>query len=216
MFHLKSRTPQFMPILSAGRHRNPRQGACFMEFASYLAGERWSDHPACTHPLLAALARDVNDLTADGSRDRLMPLIHRVVGLTGDDPLLTATIAVRAAAAAIPVASLERQRALAVGLLTVLLSNDSPRLAGIGEDALAQAPDSERWARGYLATARMPRGPIERAALAIVHTSAVGIAFACVSDADDRMLALLESTITDIEKIVSIQRTVEEPALVLA
>jgi len=28
-----------------------------MEFASYLAGERWSDHPACTHPLLAVLAR---------------------------------------------------------------------------------------------------------------------------------------------------------------
>ena len=49
--------PSVMPILSAGRHRSPRQGACFMEFASYLAGERWSDHPACTHPLLAALAR---------------------------------------------------------------------------------------------------------------------------------------------------------------
>ncbi|WP_344829386.1 hypothetical protein [Nonomuraea dietziae] len=42
-----------MPILSRGRHRNPRKGACFMELASYLAGERWSDHPACTHPLLA-------------------------------------------------------------------------------------------------------------------------------------------------------------------
>ncbi len=28
-----------------------------MELASYLAGERWSDHPACTHPLLAEAAR---------------------------------------------------------------------------------------------------------------------------------------------------------------
>jgi hypothetical protein len=27
-----------------------------MEFASYLAGERWSDRPACTRPLLAELA----------------------------------------------------------------------------------------------------------------------------------------------------------------
>ncbi len=35
-----------------------------MELASYLAGERWSDHPACTHPLLAAVARDVNDYTS--------------------------------------------------------------------------------------------------------------------------------------------------------
>src|SRR5687768_17799870 len=105
--------PDMLPVLSRGKHRNPRKGACFMEFASYLAGERWSDHPACTHPLLAALARDVNDLTSDRERDRLMPLIHRVVGLAGTDPAITATVAVRAAAAAIPIASLERQRALA-------------------------------------------------------------------------------------------------------
>lgn len=44
-----------MPILSPGRHRSPRRGACFMEFASYLAGEPWSDHPACTHGTLAHL-----------------------------------------------------------------------------------------------------------------------------------------------------------------
>ena len=44
--------PDVMPHLSAGRHRNPRRGACFMEFASYLAGERWSDHPACTDRVL--------------------------------------------------------------------------------------------------------------------------------------------------------------------
>ena len=36
-----------------------------MEFASYLAGERWSDHPRCTHPLLSAVARLVNDNTSD-------------------------------------------------------------------------------------------------------------------------------------------------------
>ena len=52
-----ARTPDHMPVLSRGKHRNARKGACFMEFASYLAGERWSDHPACTHPLLAAMAR---------------------------------------------------------------------------------------------------------------------------------------------------------------
>ena len=51
------RLPQLLPVLSRGKHRNPRKGACFMELASFLAGERWSDHPACTHPLLAALAR---------------------------------------------------------------------------------------------------------------------------------------------------------------
>ena len=68
-------TPDLLPVLSRGRHRTPRKGACFMEMASYLAGERWSDHPACTHPLLATLARDVNDHVADASRSRLVPLI---------------------------------------------------------------------------------------------------------------------------------------------
>ena len=58
-----------VPVLSRGKHRNPRKGACFMEFASYLAGEPWSDHPACTHALLAGVARDVNDYGARMVRD---------------------------------------------------------------------------------------------------------------------------------------------------
>ena len=63
-----SSLPDGIPVLSRGRHRTPRRGACFMEFASYLAGERWSDHPACTHGTLAHLARMVNDLTSDAGR----------------------------------------------------------------------------------------------------------------------------------------------------
>ena len=63
--------PDRMPILSPGRHRSPRRGACFMEFASYLAGERWSDHPECTHRTLALLARMVNDRTSEAGRARL-------------------------------------------------------------------------------------------------------------------------------------------------
>ena len=67
--------PELVPVLSRGKHRTPRHGACFMELASYLTGERWSDHPACTHPLLAALARDVNDFSSDAGRSRLARLI---------------------------------------------------------------------------------------------------------------------------------------------
>src|SRR5918995_5906964 len=77
--------PDALPVLSRGKHRSPKKGACFMEFASYLAGERWSDHPACTHPLLAAVARHVNDYTSDAGRSRLVELIPSVIGLTGDD-----------------------------------------------------------------------------------------------------------------------------------
>lgn len=50
MFGFTSTVPQGVPVLSHGRHRNPKQGACFMEMASFLAGERWSDSPRCTHP----------------------------------------------------------------------------------------------------------------------------------------------------------------------
>ncbi|MDP9417536.1 MAG: hypothetical protein M3P48_06840, partial [Actinomycetota bacterium] len=88
-----------------------------MEFASYLAGERWSDHPKCTHPLLASLARMVNDCTTDEGRSRLAPLIPSVIGLTSDDPHVDAWIAIRAAITAMPVVAPERQRVLAVSLL---------------------------------------------------------------------------------------------------
>jgi hypothetical protein len=78
MSHQDAQPPDLFPILSPGKHRNPRTGACFMELASLLVGERWSDHPACTHPLLATLARNVNDHTSDAGRQRLAGLIPSV------------------------------------------------------------------------------------------------------------------------------------------
>lgn len=188
----RSTIPAGIPILTAGRHRGPRQGACFMEFASYLAGERWSDHPECTHPLLAALARDVNDLTGDRDRGALLPLVHRVVGLREAD---SRRIALLAAAAGMAVASYERQRALAVGVLLTVRAGGSAELAA---EAFSAAPDTERWAREQLATAKW-HGYSERTAEAIVHTSAVGIALACVPDADERLRDLLERVIEDAE-----------------
>src|SRR3954467_11691473 len=95
--------PDLLPVLSRGRHRNPSKGACFMELASYLAGERWSDHPSCTHPLLAGLARLVNDPTSGAARPRLAELIPAVIGLTGDDLRIDARIALRSATTALPV-----------------------------------------------------------------------------------------------------------------
>jgi hypothetical protein len=94
--------PDLLPVLSRGKHRNPRKGACFMELASYLAGERWSDHPACTHPLLASVARLVNDHTSDQGRPSLAELIPSVIGLTGDDLHIDALITLRCATIALP------------------------------------------------------------------------------------------------------------------
>jgi hypothetical protein len=109
--------PELIPILSRGKHRSPRKGACFMELASYLAGEPWSDHPACTHPLLAAVARDVNDYTSDAGRARLAGLIPSVIGLTGEDLHIDARITLLCARRALPVAAAERQQTMAVSVL---------------------------------------------------------------------------------------------------
>ncbi|MGH8944263.1 MAG: hypothetical protein ACRDWF_15710, partial [Acidimicrobiia bacterium] len=108
-------TPEMVPVLSKGKHRSPHKGACFMEYASFLAGERWSDHPRCTHPLLAGVARDINDHTSDAGRYRLVPLIPSVVGLNGEDPRVDVGIAARCALVALPVVAEPRQRALATG-----------------------------------------------------------------------------------------------------
>ena len=106
------RVPGAVPVLSAGRHRSPRSGACFMEFASYLAGERWSDHPACTHPLLAALARHVNDCTTSAGRQALVELVPSVIGLTSDDPHVDVRIALRSATTALPVVAADHVMAV--------------------------------------------------------------------------------------------------------
>lgn len=171
------RLPDVVPVLSRGRHRTRRRGACFMEFASYLAGEKWSDHPACTHPALATLARLVNDWTSDAGRARLAPMIPSVVGLRASHlpnlqvPGGTGTfrrgtfgldrldlhLAVLAATAALPVASEVRQRSLAVGLLRA--ARMITELDGAGPDrfgdahliraAFNTAPHAETWARTW-------------------------------------------------------------------
>ena len=75
-----------LPALAHGRHFWSRRHGCFMEVASVLAGERWSDHPGCAHPVLAAAARSVNDLTSGPELHRLAPLVPLVVGTADPDP----------------------------------------------------------------------------------------------------------------------------------
>jgi hypothetical protein len=177
-----------------------------MEFASFLAGERWSDHPACTHPLVATLARDVNDLTSDAARDELMPLVTRVIGVHDVDEMRLAMIA---ATAAMPVASLDRQRALGVGIL-LLVAAGAPRADA--DRAFALAPDTEQWAKRFLV--QHPRHIYTaRSCEAIVHTSVVGIALACVDDADARLRALLQDVLEAVTPTVS---AAHRPELVLA
>ena len=203
--------PEFMPILSPGRHRSPRRGACFMEFASYLAGEPWSDHPACTHGTLAHLARMVNDRTSDAGRARLTPLIPSVVGLTSDDPVLDVLLVVRAAHAALPIAAEERQRSQAVALrvaLDVLRDRrDEPAVEAVelAEAALRSAPAADAWAARFIdgmPPVRRRPGMTTRQCRDILSAAVDGIARACIADPDDRLVALLTAAVSDAERFV--------------
>lgn len=205
--------PELLPVLSRGKHRSPRKGACFMELASYLAGERWSDAPPCTHPLLAAVARAVNDCTSDAARPRLAPLIPSVIGLTSDDPRVDIRIALRCASAALPVVAAERQRALAVALLsgqralTALDPHAAAQLEGPCRVALATVPDAARWARDFTGgTGTSPTAYRKHGAPTAVRIAAEGVGRACVPDPDALLLDLLTVAIAECEAAIGRER----------
>ncbi|MGH3367265.1 MAG: hypothetical protein ACRDOY_08695 [Nocardioidaceae bacterium] len=196
------RMPDIVPVLSRGKHRNPKKGGCFMEFASYLAGERWSDHPKCTHPLLAALARDVNDHVSDDARARLVPLIPDVIGVTSDDPRVDVEIALRAATHALPMASADRQRALAVSVIRCeeLLADKEGRPTGSmrasSRRALDQVPQATRWARSFVNQSWGRRQSFARhTGPGVVHYAVESLAKACIPDPDEQLCRLLRETI---------------------
>lgn len=178
-----------------------------MEYASLLAGETWSDHPNCTHALLASVARQVNDHTSDDARPRLVTLIPSVIGLNGDDPRIDVRIAIRCAAMAIPVVAESRQRALAVSLLAArqvfdelgeARSEEDDRLLHHAAGALASVPHATRWAQEFTAEHHVTAEAFrKRSAPAAVRVAIVGIAEAAISDPDDRLQELLSTVIDD-------------------
>jgi hypothetical protein len=206
-------TPGMLPVLSRGRHRNPRKGGCFMELASYLAGERWSDHPACTHPLLAALARHVNDLTTDAGRPALAPLIPSVIGLRSADARVDVRLALLAATTALPVVSEERQHVLALSVLTcaevlvVLDGRVDERAASAWRTAEEQAPGAFAWARAFRSRVAGDR-PVSVATFRrhtaphTVRCAAEGISAACVSDPEPLLRDLLAVAIDECRRLV--------------
>ncbi|RLV47510.1 hypothetical protein D9V37_15105 [Nocardioides mangrovicus] len=192
-----------MPVLSRGKHRNAKRGACFMEMASYLAGEKWSDHPACTHGLLAAVARDVNDYVEDGARSRIVPLIPSVVGLTTDDPRADAWIAQEVALIALPIAPAPRQRVAAVGLvrceevLNDLEGRPTEAMRPEIRAALDAQPHARDWAYRFLRRGRSTsaRSFNRRSAPVIARASVAGVAEALGEERDERLVGLLERVV---------------------
>lgn len=202
-------TPDLVPVLSRGKHRNPRRGACFMEMASFLAGERWSDQPACTHPLLAHLARCVNDAVSDPLRSQLVPLIPSVVGLTSDDVRVDATIALRAALAALPIAAAPRQHVLATAVLgcervlAQLDRRDPYSLSPQSREVLDEVPEAAAWARSFSrGIGGSHRAFGAQTAPHIVSLAVEGIALACAPDVEQRLVDLLVAAIADCRALI--------------
>ncbi len=194
--------PDLLPVLSRGKHRSPKKGACFMELASFLAGESWSDHPSCTHPLLAAMARDVNDHVGDAGRSRLGHLVPDVIGLTTKDPRADAWIAREAALAALPLVASPKQGVAAVGLLrserylAALEGRPLDEVTPEIQAALDGVPHARDWAREFCAVGTFKADAFRRrSAPAIVHVSISGIAVSTDPTREDVLIDLLARTI---------------------
>lgn len=83
-------------VLSRGAHA-PGGEFCLMEHISVRAELSWSDHPECTHPVLGAMARPVNDHLDDGPRQELLELEDDLMACPprpGLEPALSAWLAI--------------------------------------------------------------------------------------------------------------------------
>lgn len=67
--------------LARGSHGGRRDAMCVMEAAAFIAGEDWTDQPACVSPVIATFLRVWNDDTMDDDdRQMLVPFTVRVIG----------------------------------------------------------------------------------------------------------------------------------------
>jgi len=149
--------PGVVPILSPGRHRNPRHGACLMEYTSLLAGERFSDEPACTDRVLTALAQSVNDATSDAGRHRLAPLAAQLTDANGGGPAAVVAVVRRCVLTALPYAERRRRWLLLVAAFGADRAG-SGRSKGFDADMID--PDTDL----ALVTAQLGDGCVDEAA----------------------------------------------------
>lgn len=78
--------PDGLPSLAHGGHFQTEGKACVMEYISVLAGEEFSDTPACTNRHLTLAAQELNDLLRDEDRHLLVPFIGRLMAAREDTP----------------------------------------------------------------------------------------------------------------------------------
>ena len=172
--------------LTPGTHLTPDDGACLMEVVSHLAGEQWSDEPRATLPLLAHLARLVNDAMTPGGRQSLLALAPRLTGLASAGPSIQPRIAAMVSGAALewhpsPVLAWMHRAALR----HVALAEQPERpLAGLRRRLYVHGPAQRAIEASVAAALAPPRWHAPRAGSA---------------PADRRLLSLLERAVELVE-----------------
>jgi hypothetical protein len=170
-------------VLEKGVHAPSDAEMCVMEAVAYVAGEPWSDRPACASKVIGAFLRSWNDTLNDDDRNRLLkPYVTRLVGTVG-----TAAQEDRRAwmcldwlvrtytPAWLRAAKLDTQAAVLAGLPEFEAGMDVPsirpaaRAAAAAWDAAREAAGEAAWAAAGAAAgaaARAAAGDAARAAAA--------------------------------------------------
>jgi hypothetical protein len=173
-----------------GKHAGPDDGGCVMEWTSWVAGEEWTDRPACACPVLTAFALRINDRMPDRPRQRLLPYVPRLAGSRSDPDrelrrgFLAADRAVRVfAPLALDAAGLGGEAAALRGLAEVsdaATARSAYAATDAAADAAAYAPYA--YAAAYAATA-YAADAASYAAAAYAYAAAGGDAAAAAASA---------------------------------
>ena len=83
---IESRLDELMHggVLSFGAHASFDDGACAMEWVSYIAGLGHTDAPECASPVLRDFTINLNDTWGPVQRQKLVPFLPRMVGTAND------------------------------------------------------------------------------------------------------------------------------------
>ena len=205
-----TRMPDGLPLLRPGRHHRKHSGVCLMEYTSILAGEHFSDHPRCTDPVLATVARAVNDYSTDNGRQRLAILASDLTAASPAGGDAGYALARRCLLTALPFANGERRRVIIVGLLGLdraahgrargwrrgLLDMDT-------ELALLSEPGEIDAAAALLRSQRVPPREYIRRGLPIAIEAAVRTIAREADNADEILAALLTGCIGDVQAVLA-------------
>jgi hypothetical protein len=178
-----------------------------MEYTSIIAGERFSDHPRCTDPALAAVARAVNDYSSDAGRQQLAALASDLSVAHRSDPNVGYLVARRCLLTALPYSVQPRRRVLSVGLLGLdraardMSRGWRPDFVDVDTELGLMPYDGElAAASAFLREQRVTPGEYVRRGLPLAIETAVATIAEEAADADDVLRALLEDCLYDVRR----------------